>query len=131
MKLSGGREILKLIWSGLLPLKSLSVWTNQSLVTVEKWDTFQICQLLEYEEEHKRLRFSTSATLRTMSLSGRCNFYKIGRNWKDYGARILVKPLILEVCKLRYPLETAKISMEQRNGKIVEYFKCEWVAPSP
>lgn len=131
MKLSGGREILKLIWSGLLPLKSLSVWTNQSLVTVEKWDTFQICQLLEYEEEHKRLRFSKPATLRTMSLSGRCNFYKIGRNWKDYGARILVNPLILEVCKLKHPLETAKISMEQRNGKIVEYFKCEWVAPSP
>ena len=54
MKLSGGNELLKLIWSGLLPLKSLSVWSNQSLVTVEKCDTFQLCQLLEYEEEYKR-----------------------------------------------------------------------------
>lgn len=65
-----------------------------------------------------------------MLLSGCCHFYKIGRNWKDYGAIILVNPLILEVCKLGHPLETAKTSMEQRNSKIIEYFKCEWVAPS-
>jgi len=54
MKLSGGRGLLKFTWSGLLPLKRLSVWSSQSLVTVEKCDMLQLCQLLEYEEEYKR-----------------------------------------------------------------------------
>lgn len=40
--------------SGLLPLKISSVWSNRSLVTVQKCDTFQLHQLLEYEDEYKR-----------------------------------------------------------------------------
>lgn len=74
-----------------------------------------------------RLRFNKSNKYTGMLLSVCCNFYKLGRKGKHSGAVILVNPLVLEVCQLWHPLETAKTSMEKRSSKISEYFKCEWV----
>lgn len=127
MKVSSGRELLKLIWSGLLPLKFCLVQSVSCHCGKAGYITGMSITRV-WREYNKRLRFNKSNKHRNLLLSACCSFYKLRRIGKDSGAVILVNPLNLEVFQLWHPLETAKTSMEKRSSKISEYFKCEWVA---